>query len=218
MLLTSHVVPFTEKKLLVPVKATPFPSGRAERISVNSFGIGGSNAHVSSPLLSLPQRILTILEVILDSPRSARPAAINGLNGVTKSQTPQLLLFSANSAGSLNSQIECFKDYTALHPELDRDIAHTLAVRREHLPQRSFAVAKDGEFVETPMPSKAPSAEPSITMIFSGQGAQWPGMGRELILNNASFREDIIHMDSVLQGLRVPPCWSLFGNCSSARW
>lgn len=41
------IVPFGEKNLTVPVKATPWPSGRAKRISVNSFGIGGSNAHVS---------------------------------------------------------------------------------------------------------------------------------------------------------------------------
>lgn len=31
----------------MPIKPTPFPEGRAARISVNSFGIGGSNAHVS---------------------------------------------------------------------------------------------------------------------------------------------------------------------------
>ncbi len=109
--------------------------------------------------------------------------------------------------------MDCFKDYIAQRPEQDRDIAYTLALRREHLPHRTFAVAQDGEFVETPMPAKAPGAELSITMIFSGQGAQWPGMGRELILSNASFREDIIHMDSVLQGLRMPPRWSLFGKC-----
>ena len=44
-----NAVPFEEKQLIVPVKPTPFPAGKAERISINSFGIGGSNAHVSSP-------------------------------------------------------------------------------------------------------------------------------------------------------------------------
>lgn len=155
---------------------------------------------------------LTVPQAILESARSAHPAAINGNNGTPKAQAPQLLLFSANSAGSLNSQMDCFKDYTAKHPQQDRDIAYTLALRREHLPHRAFAVAKDGEFIETPIPSKAPGAAPSLAMIFSGQGAQWPGMGRELIMNNASFREDIIHMDKILQGLRVPPRWSLLGK------
>ena len=40
-------VPFEEAKLEVPLKATPWPVGRAERVGVNSYGIGGANAHVS---------------------------------------------------------------------------------------------------------------------------------------------------------------------------
>lgn len=30
----------------------PWPTGRDERVSINSFGIGGANAHVS-PMLSI---------------------------------------------------------------------------------------------------------------------------------------------------------------------
>lgn len=41
------LVPFDEYKLHVPVETEAWPEGRAERISVNSFGIGGVNAHVS---------------------------------------------------------------------------------------------------------------------------------------------------------------------------
>ena len=40
-------VPFKEAKLTVPVEPTAWPSLRFERASVNSFGIGGANAHVS---------------------------------------------------------------------------------------------------------------------------------------------------------------------------
>ncbi|KAI1562587.1 Polyketide synthase modules protein, partial [Pyrenophora tritici-repentis] len=39
-------IPFKECKLHVPIETEPWPKGRAERISVNSFGIGGVNAHV----------------------------------------------------------------------------------------------------------------------------------------------------------------------------
>lgn len=40
-------VPWEEAKLKVPIKATPWPADRLERVAVNSFGIGGANAHVS---------------------------------------------------------------------------------------------------------------------------------------------------------------------------
>ncbi|KAL6857563.1 hypothetical protein ACO1O0_005003 [Amphichorda felina] len=39
-------IPFKEKKLMVPTEPVPWPANRMERISVNSFGIGGANAHV----------------------------------------------------------------------------------------------------------------------------------------------------------------------------
>lgn len=51
--LTSRAVPFKEKKLEVPVDPTPWPEDRHERVSVNSFGIGGANAHVSIPFSSI---------------------------------------------------------------------------------------------------------------------------------------------------------------------
>ena len=40
-------VPWESAGLIVPVEPRPWPKDRAERVSVNSYGIGGSNAHVS---------------------------------------------------------------------------------------------------------------------------------------------------------------------------
>jgi hypothetical protein len=42
------IVPFKERKLQVPLEATPWPKASHARASVNSFGIGGANAHVRS--------------------------------------------------------------------------------------------------------------------------------------------------------------------------
>ncbi len=127
---------------------------------------------------------------------------------------PQLLLFSANSPASLALQADAFEKYTAEHPEHDNNIAYTLALRRERLPHRAFAILQGGKFLETPIPVKGPASSPSVAMVFSGQGAQWPGMGRELILSSPSFRQDIILMDNALQGLRIPPTWSIIGMFS----
>ena len=40
------LVPWDALKLTVPLEPTPWPENKAERISVNSYGIGGSNVHV----------------------------------------------------------------------------------------------------------------------------------------------------------------------------
>lgn len=102
----------------------------------------------------------------------------------------------------------------AEHPEHNNNVAYTLALRREKLPHRTFAILQGGDVLETTIPTKRLASSPTIAMIFSGQGAQWSGMGRELILSSPSFREDIIRMDSALQSLRIPPTWSILGTFS----
>jgi acyl transferase domain-containing protein len=39
-------IPFQESKLTVPLEPTPWPESRHERVSINSFGLGGTNAHI----------------------------------------------------------------------------------------------------------------------------------------------------------------------------
>lgn len=41
-------VPFDKYKLRVPTELEEWPQDRAERVSINSFGVGGVNAHVHS--------------------------------------------------------------------------------------------------------------------------------------------------------------------------
>ncbi|KOS21700.1 Lovastatin nonaketide synthase [Escovopsis weberi] len=195
-------IPFAEKKLVVPVTPTPFPSDRAERVSINSFGIGGSNAHA----------VIESLSQYLGRARN-RPA----LPAAPATPKPELLVFSANSQASLKRQIDAYRAYVPQRPEAVAEIAYTLALRREHLPHRAFAIVKDAALVEVSGLSKAPIAGSSsssssstpITMVFSGQGAQWPEMGKQLILTNDRFRKSLAAMDQILQGFRIPPSWSI---------
>jgi acyl transferase domain-containing protein len=124
--------------------------------------------------------------------------------------SPQLLLFSANTQTSLREQVDLYKTYARDHPDSIPDLAYTLAVHRERLSQRAFAIWQNGE-LETSTLSKAPAVPPTITMIFSGQGAQWAGMGKNLIQTDASFRHDLASMDSILQKFRKAPTWSILG-------
>jgi acyl transferase domain-containing protein len=134
-------------------------------------------------------------------------------NGVG-SPKPELLLFSANTASSLSEQIRRDQDWVRLNPALHSDMAYTRAFHREHLPHRAFSILDDGSFIQSAPGLKAPQGTPTVVMVFSGQGAQWPEMGKELILGDPDFRCDILNMDQKLKDLIYPPHWNMIGEQS----
>lgn len=184
-------IPFAEKNLVVPVEATPWPSDRMERVSVNSFGIGGANAHV-----------------VIDSVRSfavsqSEPARITG--------DPYLVVFSANTADSLRRQVVNSHEYIEQNSNRVPEIAYTLGARRDHLPHRAFSVLHEGNTTTSPFAKTPGSTPPRVVFIFTGQGAQWPGMGAELLNSSAysTFAKSIKRMDKALSLLSGGPSWSI---------
>lgn len=97
-------------------------------------------------------------------------------------------------------------------PESVNSVAHTLGTRREHLLHRTFAVTKgDDEPLEFENLQKAHTKTPDIAFVFTGQGAQWAAMGKDLVENSPSFLGDIREMDRILRNLDEPPSWTLEG-------
>ena len=130
-----------------------------------------------------------------------------GVSGIKDSYS--LLVLSANTQESLRRHLANYHGYINAYPGNLIDIAYTLALRREHLPYRSFLVTSDSSASSAASLVKVPSKTPDIILAFSGQGAQWPEMGRALIQRNPMFREDIKRMDRILQTLRHPPKWTI---------
>ncbi|KAF9763194.1 hypothetical protein IL306_003222, partial [Fusarium sp. DS 682] len=192
----SPKIPFDRAGLVVPTEPTPWPAGKEDRVSVSAFGIGGSNAHV-----------------IIESAQ--------GLNGprlaanVRQEETPQLFVYSANTPESLKMMIDKYQVFLDSTSESMADIAYTLANRREHLPYRSFSVVTNGHHSIPPAVSSTASKSkdlPSIVMVFTGQGAQWSQMGRELLRTNNVFSASISMLDEKLKNLGVD--WSLQAELS----
>lgn len=96
------------------------------------------------------------------------------------------------------------------------DLARTLGTRRSNLAERGFALvgqktlADDLHFdkLERTKEGKTYSTHP-FAFVFTGQGAQWPQMGKELIEEFPSFRRTIQDLDAVLQTLPERPSWTL---------
>ncbi|KIX01227.1 uncharacterized protein Z518_08952 [Rhinocladiella mackenziei CBS 650.93] len=185
-------IPFAEARLVVPLEPTPWPEGRPERVSVNSFGITGANAHA-----------------VIES-ASSYDDVTEGLanNRGRESKTSELLLISATNGRSLKERCSQIQDYIGQHPQQISDLAYTLSCRRDHLSHRAYCITNGQDSVEFVTADRSKQI-PKLTFVFTGQGAQWPSMGKELIERFPSFREDIIRLGNALTKLQYPPSWSL---------
>ena len=100
-----------------------------------------------------------------------------------------------------------------LHPSRLENLEYTLAARREHLTHRGFLIKpRDVEQSMGDMKSSVVGQMPKLIFTFTGQGAQWPGMGRELMARFSIFRDTIRSLDHILQSLESHPSWSLEGR------
>ncbi|KAI1500661.1 polyketide synthase [Biscogniauxia marginata] len=183
-------------RISIPTEVVPLPhvDGITPRASVNSFGFGGANAHA-------------ILE------RGPRALDIPYL-----APSPRLFVLSANSPGSLEGMIDAHIEWVDQHPEtVLADLSYTLCHRRTPLPWRFSCVAGDKssllrgfrQGIDSPPTNPVPT-QTDIIYVFTGQGAQWAGMGRELLLEETPspvFRNSIRTSRDIL--LELGATWDL---------
>ncbi|MFJ8234049.1 type I polyketide synthase [Streptomyces sp. NPDC094448] len=178
-------------RLLTDETAWPADGDRARRAAVSSFGVSGTNAHV-----------------ILEQPPAAPDGPVAADGG---DDAPGVLpwVLSARTAGALRAQAARLAAHVRARTELNpADIAFSLATTRAALEHRAATVAgdraallagldalADGEGM-TALAEKAPFA-----VLFSGQGAQRLGMGRELYARFPVFAEAF---DAVCAELDLP--------------
>ncbi|KAE8135902.1 hypothetical protein BDV38DRAFT_284380 [Aspergillus pseudotamarii] len=185
-------IPWVKARLRVPTEPMPWPQDRLERISVNSFGIGGTNVHV-----------------VLDSAASyGLSRAQSQLEPDVAKVHPTLLFLSAGHEKSLRQMQDNFLSYAHEHVDQLDDLAYTLAYRRESLPVRGFCVTDGTDNCVVSAPFKAPSPRRTV-FCFTGQGSQWPRMGYDLMMRYPEFMQDIHDMDKILHRLDKPPTWTL---------
>ncbi|KAI5921029.1 putative polyketide synthase [Camillea tinctor] len=186
----------------VVTEAEPWPRA-FRRASINSFGYGGANAHV----------ILESFDSYMGTSESNRTI------GSELGDETFVLPLSTVSTKSLElredqiCQMTTSSDLVAL-----ARLIYTLTQRRSHLKTRSysiFRVGKQGSIMADSNNSvnwtRGSGNNPlPIAYIFTGQGAQYPGMAKELLQNHI-FLTTIRQLDRVLQGLpsEYAPDWTI---------
>ena len=219
-----------------PESLVPWPTVGVRRASVNSFGYGGTNGHIvlDDAYHYLESRGLSgkhhsvVSATYLFSASQSQP---NGSDPrveqlqcrtVIPSSHPRIFVLSAADEGGLKRLA------TAYHAHLSKprekttpmddtyldNLAHTLACKRSRLPWKSFIVAdsldqlKQYLLCRIPKPLRSSSAS-SLAYVFTGQGAQWALMGRELQIY-PMFRKSLIDSDDYLRSLGCE--WHLLGK------
>lgn len=202
----------------LPSECIMWPPCEIRRASVNSFGYGGANSHIviDDAFSYLQRRGLSA-----NFSRASRPYLRGGETPrpIAPGEFPKLLVWSASTETATRNMVSAWESYCSERlesmstPSLP-DIAYTLDTRRSLLPSRSFAVISTASDLQSlahiaSVPVETPKRIPRLAFIFTGQGAQWYAMGRELFIY-PPFSESVRASEAILTSLGCS--WSLQGR------
>jgi acyl transferase domain-containing protein/acyl carrier protein len=197
----------------VPTAATPLPalSGRERHIAaVSSFGFGGTNAHV-------------VVEAV--------PHSLSVVEPVGTAQPAQCFALSAHDPQALRMLAGDYVAYITAHPALAlADLCRTVTTGRAHHRERLALAATDagtlaeglrdfaaGRTAPGIVMAAAPVQPPPVVFLFTGQGSQYPGMGRQLYATQPLFRSILDECDAILLDHMDRPLLSvLFDEATAA--
>ncbi|MEU3466100.1 SDR family NAD(P)-dependent oxidoreductase, partial [Streptomyces sp. NPDC006733] len=163
-------------ELLTEARDWPARDGRPRRAGVSSFGVSGTNAHV----------------IIEQAPAPDGDGDQAGPAGTASAPPVLPFALSAKSPDALRGQARRLAARVAAGTGDDlADVAYSLVTSRAVLDRRAVVLAGDREELLTGLEALATGSAPGSVItgepaggrtafLFSGQGSQQPGMGREL--------------------------------------
>jgi acyl transferase domain-containing protein/acyl carrier protein len=172
----------------IPEKLEPWPKdGKLQTVGVNSFGFGGTNAHII--LQEYPRE-----EAVYDGRRKheARPVA---------------LTISAKSEYSLKKNAEKYAELLITTKASAEAVCYAAATNREMHNKRVTIIGNAKEeltenlyrFMEGKEDNKIVAGNESkdqrLAFVFTGMGPQWYAMGRELYNTDRVFHDTVCRVD-----------------------
>uniref|UniRef100_UPI0004CA628C type I polyketide synthase n=1 Tax=Kitasatospora aureofaciens TaxID=1894 RepID=UPI0004CA628C len=200
-------VEWSEGAVELLTEARDWPeTGRPRRAGVSAFGISGTNAHV------IVEQGPALAPALVPAPASE--PAVELPEPDTTGPDPLPWLLAGATPEALRAQAGRLAAFLGSRPELEvSDVAHSLATTRAALEHRAVVLGADraellagldglarGELLPGVAVSSA-RAGGATAFLFSGQGSQRLGMGRELYARFPVFAEAF---DAVCAELDLP--------------
>lgn len=195
-------IPFDTNCLTVPTAGEEWnrSNGQPRMAAINSFGYGGTNAHVL--LQEAP------------APRNADPSSSNGQATQETHRRKQLVCLSATGEAALREQarkyVNWLKDTSGNVPF--RDIVYSMNQRRSHLDNRLAVFAHSADDLAAALRSWSREETPDgltegtvdagpLTFVYTGMGPQWWAMGRQLFDTEPLFADTLKNCDQLFRDL-----------------
>ncbi|CAG8944284.1 unnamed protein product [Penicillium salamii] len=240
-------IPVKQWNIVFPKQAVPWPTDGVRRVSVNSFGFGGTNAHCV-----LDDAFHYLEDNRLSAPHNTSPTVPSYLeiSNLSQSLSNEQNSSSASEDSSPTDHQECDNRTKTIIPissfdrdgvrrnalalaryisskektsteELLCDLSITLSKNRTLFPWRAFVLTASlpelqSKLTANDLESSVSRAHENakIGFIFTGQGAQYQSMGREL-MSFSAFRESIEQASAFMTKLWSP--WSLIDEMLSEK-
>ncbi len=192
-------------------EARPWPSeDRPRRAGVSSFGVSGTNAHVIVEEAPPTEPV----EQASDDAVSVSPTAAGVMPWVV----------SARSEAALRAQARRLAEHLDTHADLSAgDVGYSLVTTRAVHDHRAIILGADrAELMHglaalaygepSPAVLSGRTSHGQLAFAFTGQGSQWPGMGRDLArafpVFDAALREVCAHLDPLLDRPLTEVMWA----------
>src|SRR4051794_40286782 len=183
-------IPFDKLRLKVVAEHMDWAStGRPRRAGVSSFGFGGTNAHVvleqapdSTPAPAAPESVVTTLVVSGKTPERIASMAAMLADWMDDAGAEVALPEVAHTLNHHRTQHGKFATVCA------RDRAQAVAGLR--------AVA-EGQTATGVVGPHDGTCRPGTVFVYSGQGSQWAGMGRQLLADEPAFAAAVAELEPV---------------------
>ena len=162
----------------IPVNGQSWTRGTKKRIAgVSAFGFSGTNAHV----------------IVEEAPAEfATPTAVNS---ATVERPRHVLALSAHTPEALEQLTERYVELLDTSAAHVADIGFTANAGRHHHGERLAIIASTREELQVALKTRTGVSghvdrdSRRVAFLFTGQGSQWAGMGRELYETQPVFRD-----------------------------